>query len=79
MTQPVPPPSTAPSAGKGVLRSYFASLAAAVVVAVLPVAQASLGSLSWTAAGWEALAVTLLGPALTAAATFVGHHKFPPE
>lgn len=65
---PVPPATPAPVRSQAAsIRVYLLGLVAAVVGAVIPIVQASLGNVQWSAAWLSALGVAVLVPALTAA------------
>jgi hypothetical protein len=83
MTTPVPPVPAEPAApvpapSRLALRAYLLGLVAAVLAAVVPLAQASLGDVHWSAAWWTAVGIALVVPALTAALHYLAEHKFPP-
>ena len=79
-TQPTPaPPSTAQDARNRAMRHFIVGLLASMAVAALPIVQASLGDIQWSAAWWQALGYAAAAPAIGAAITYIGRYTHPPQ
>jgi heme/copper-type cytochrome/quinol oxidase subunit 4 len=81
MSRPTPlpvPKSATDDAKQRAIRSYLGGLVVAVLVAILPLAEAGAGHISWTLAWWAAFGNALLSPALAAGASYVMRHLAPP-